>query len=154
MRYRGRAPVIAVATIALLALLVPVLPLADPLHIDVAHHLAPPSLAHLLGQDEYGRDVLSRLLWGARISLAVAGGSASLAPPGISSQLIAKMPISGNSTIPMTVHMFQLAFTPLIGHPVWKLLGSASGLSITPRIGHRKRPTSRFAGVCWMIYSL
>jgi peptide/nickel transport system permease protein len=52
MRHPGLAPVIAVVIIALLALLVPVLPLADPLHIDVAHHLAPPSLAHLLGQDE------------------------------------------------------------------------------------------------------
>ena len=72
-------PVIAVAAIAGLALVVPLLPLDDPLHIDVAHHLSPPSLAHKLGQDEYGRDVLSRLLWGARVSLAVAGGSAALA---------------------------------------------------------------------------
>lgn len=78
----GYVPLVAVAGIALLALLVPILPLADPLHIDVAHHLAPPSLAHLLGQDEYGRDVLSRLLWGARVSLAVAGGSSALACAG------------------------------------------------------------------------
>ncbi len=82
MKSPARAPVIAVAAIALLALVVPVLPLADPLHIDVTHHLAPPSLAHPLGQDEYGRDVLSRLLWGARVSLAVAGGSAALACAG------------------------------------------------------------------------
>jgi peptide/nickel transport system permease protein len=72
-------PVITVATIALVALLVPVLPLADPLHIDVPHHLFPPSMGHLLGQDEYGRDVLSRLLWGARTSLIVAGSSTLLA---------------------------------------------------------------------------
>ena len=78
MRVR-RGPVIAVAAIALVALLVPLLPLADPLHMDVAHHLAPPSLPHPLGQDEYGRDVLSRLLWGARTSLVVAAASASLA---------------------------------------------------------------------------
>ena len=39
----------------------------------------PPSAAHLLGQDEYGRDVLSRLIWGARASLFVAGVSAILA---------------------------------------------------------------------------
>jgi peptide/nickel transport system permease protein len=79
MRRYGSGPVIAVGAIALLALVVPILPLADPLHIDVANHLAPPSLAHKLGQDEYGRDVLSRLLWGARVSLGVAGGSAALA---------------------------------------------------------------------------
>lgn len=74
-----RGPVIAVAAIALVVLLVPLLPLADPLRIDPAHDLAPPSLSHLLGQDEYGRDVLSRLLWGARTSLAIAAASASLA---------------------------------------------------------------------------
>ena len=36
-------------------------------------------MGHLLGQDEYGRDVLSRLLWGARTSLMVAGSSTLLA---------------------------------------------------------------------------
>ncbi|MGE0416840.1 MAG: dipeptide/oligopeptide/nickel ABC transporter permease/ATP-binding protein [Acetobacteraceae bacterium] len=74
-----RPPVIAVAAIAVMALAVPILPLADPVTIEVAHQLAGPSAAHWLGQDEYGRDVLSRLLWGARTSLFVAGASASLA---------------------------------------------------------------------------
>ena len=78
-KWLGRIPILGVAAIVLLALAVPVLPLADPLHIDVAHHLAPPSHAQPLGQDEYGRDVLSRLLWGARVSLSVAAGSAALA---------------------------------------------------------------------------
>jgi peptide/nickel transport system permease protein len=74
-----RGPVIAVAGIALVALLVPILPLADPQHADAARQLASPSLLHPLGQDELGRDVLSRLLWGVRGSLAIAAGSASLA---------------------------------------------------------------------------
>ena len=74
-----RGPVIAVASIALVALLVPILPLADPQHTDAARQLASPSLPHPLGQDDLGRDVLSRLLWGARGSLAIAAGSASLA---------------------------------------------------------------------------
>ena len=56
-------------SIVLLALPAPVLRLPDPVHMDIAHRLAPPSLAHPLGQDEFGRDVLSRLIWGARISL-------------------------------------------------------------------------------------
>src|SRR5215469_11740718 len=72
-------PVIAVGAIALMSVLVPLLPLPDPIRIDVAHHLSSPSFGHPLGQDEYGRDVLSRLLWGARTSLAVAAASASLA---------------------------------------------------------------------------
>jgi peptide/nickel transport system permease protein len=74
-----RGPAIAVAAIAVLAAAVPLLPLADPLHMDVAHRLAPPSAAHWFGTDEYGRDVLTRLLWGARTSLGVAASSAALA---------------------------------------------------------------------------
>ena len=79
MRRMRRGPVVTIAAIALIALLVPVLPLPDPVRIDVAHQLAPPSWSHWLGQDEYGRDVLARLLWGARTSLVVAAASASLA---------------------------------------------------------------------------
>jgi len=43
----------------------------DPLEQDVFHRLKPPERSHLLGTDEYGRDVLSRVIWGTRISLTV-----------------------------------------------------------------------------------
>lgn len=43
----------------------------DPDRIDVLRVLEPPSRAHLLGTDELGRDVLSRMVHGARISLKV-----------------------------------------------------------------------------------
>ncbi len=43
----------------------------DPDRIDILRVLQPPSKAHLLGTDELGRDVLSRIVYGARISLAV-----------------------------------------------------------------------------------
>ncbi len=46
--------------------------------MDVAHRLLGPSWTHLLGQDDLGRDILSRLLWGARSSLTVAIFAASL----------------------------------------------------------------------------
>ena len=72
-------PGIAVAVILLLALSAPLLPLADPVQMDVAHRLAGPAPGHLLGQDEYGRDVLSRLLWGARVSLSVALSASAIA---------------------------------------------------------------------------
>jgi peptide/nickel transport system permease protein len=72
-------PVALVAAIAALALLAPVLPLPDPLRTDVAHRLAPSAPGHWLGRDEFGRDVLTRLLWGARVSLSVAGASAGIA---------------------------------------------------------------------------
>jgi len=69
---------IALAVLAL-AVLVPLLPLADPVRQDIANRLAGPSAAHWLGQDEYGRDVLSRILWGARVSLSVAFAAAAVA---------------------------------------------------------------------------
>jgi peptide/nickel transport system permease protein len=48
----------------------------DPLQINNRNRLKPPSETHLLGTDEFGRDVLSRLLHGARVSAAV--GAATL----------------------------------------------------------------------------
>ncbi len=79
MRALRLGPVVGVAAIALVALAVPVLPLWTPTAMDIMHRLAPPSAAHWLGQDGYGRDVLSRLLWGARSSLGVAVAAAGLA---------------------------------------------------------------------------
>jgi peptide/nickel transport system permease protein len=51
------------------ALLAPVLAPADPLAQDLQRRLQPPGWPHLLGTDEFGRDLLSRVLYGARISL-------------------------------------------------------------------------------------
>ena len=79
MRRMNWVPAVSVAIIVLVALVVPFLGLPDPVQINVSQRLAPPSLSHPLGQDEYGRDVLSRLLWGARVSLAVAFAAAALA---------------------------------------------------------------------------
>ncbi len=63
----------------LLALAAPLLPLADPVSQDIGRRLLPPGAGSWLGRDEFGRDVLSRLVWGARSSLAVALASAALA---------------------------------------------------------------------------
>jgi peptide/nickel transport system permease protein len=43
----------------------------DPGAIDIAHRLEAPSIGHWLGTDDLGRDVLTRILYGARISLMV-----------------------------------------------------------------------------------
>ncbi|SNR67746.1 dipeptide/oligopeptide/nickel ABC transporter permease/ATP-binding protein [Puniceibacterium sediminis] len=69
-------PGTAVAIIVMLVLLAPVLPLADVRGMDIPHRFAPPSAQHWLGQDEFGRDVLARLIWGGRASLFIAIGSA------------------------------------------------------------------------------
>ena len=50
----------------------------DPLTVDSAHALARPSMEHWMGTDSFGRDVWSRIIHGARISLAVGIGSTSL----------------------------------------------------------------------------
>src|ERR1700757_5005592 len=55
----------------LTALSAPVLSPYNPADIDVEKILSGPSQSHLLGTDDLGRDVLSRMIWGARISLLV-----------------------------------------------------------------------------------
>jgi peptide/nickel transport system permease protein len=57
--------------VVLIAILAPVLAPHDPLEQDVFFRLKPPDETHLLGTDYYGRDILSRLLYGARISLVI-----------------------------------------------------------------------------------
>ncbi len=60
-----------VITLGALALLAPILAPYDPTAYNVRQILLPPSPAHWLGTDQIGRDVLSRMLYGARISMAV-----------------------------------------------------------------------------------
>jgi peptide/nickel transport system permease protein len=57
---------------ALCALLAPWLAPHDPAQLDLSRRLLPPSASHWFGTDELGRDVLSRTLYGARVSLTVA----------------------------------------------------------------------------------
>lgn len=52
-----------------IALLAPILPVADPSATDWGAVREGPSAAHLMGTDEIGRDVLARMIWGARASL-------------------------------------------------------------------------------------
>jgi peptide/nickel transport system permease protein len=64
--------ILLLAGFVLAAVFAPLLAPANPATIDLNHRLAPPSAAHLLGSDELGRDILSRILYGARLSLIVA----------------------------------------------------------------------------------
>ena len=54
-----------------ISLLAPWLAPYDPGKIDLTNVLSSPSMNHLFGTDQLGRDVLSRMIWGARISLKV-----------------------------------------------------------------------------------
>jgi peptide/nickel transport system permease protein len=62
---------IIVALLVLIALLAPLLAPYDPDAQDLALRLAAPGAGHWLGTDELGRDILSRLLYGSRATLAV-----------------------------------------------------------------------------------
>jgi len=73
----GRQPLGAVGLLLLLLFLVlalgaPLLARFDPTAIDLLHRLNPPSASHWFGTDELGRDIYSRVVYGARISLEVA----------------------------------------------------------------------------------
>ncbi|WP_338827745.1 ABC transporter permease [Bradyrhizobium sp. 27S5] len=74
-------PIIAVATICLaliilMAIFAPLLAPHDPLLLTPSQRLKPSSAQYLLGTDAYGRDLLSRVIYGARISLVIGLGAA------------------------------------------------------------------------------
>jgi peptide/nickel transport system permease protein len=65
------AGVLLLATFVVAGLAAPWLAPHNPASIDLLHRLEGPSAAHWAGTDELGRDTLSRLMWGARLSLTV-----------------------------------------------------------------------------------
>jgi peptide/nickel transport system permease protein len=71
-----RHPRVAIGGVLLFILLfaaifAPLLTPYDPIAVDASHGLEAPSLAHPFGTDDLGRDVLSRVIYGARVSLSV-----------------------------------------------------------------------------------
>src|SRR5438093_2169866 len=77
-RTLGAAGAAVVLVMLVVAVLATVLAPYDPLAVDFAAMLAPPSGLHWLGTDAFGRDVLSRLIYGSRTALLVGFGSAFL----------------------------------------------------------------------------
>jgi len=89
LRQRGASVGLAVIVIFLLVcVLAPWIAPYDPFDQDLSSALSPPGADHWFGADQYGRDILSRLLWGARYALLailaanglalVVGGTAGL----------------------------------------------------------------------------
>jgi peptide/nickel transport system permease protein len=70
--------VVMIVAIAV-ALFAPLISPYDPLKQDLGNTLARPDRAHLMGTDNVGRDVLSRMIWGTRVSLLAGFGSVALA---------------------------------------------------------------------------
>lgn len=68
----GMFGLLVIILVLMIAVLVPYLPLHSPFVQDLPAALQPPGTpGHLLGTDELGRDLLSRILWGSRITLSI-----------------------------------------------------------------------------------
>jgi len=68
----GMTGAVLVGTFVFLALLAPWIAPYDPAKIDVLNKFQSPDWNHLLGTDHLGRDLLSRIIWGARVALGIA----------------------------------------------------------------------------------
>ena len=67
-----------IAAFILLALAAPILAPYDPFKMGVGKKLQPPDAVHVLGTDEFGRDLFSRLAWGSRLTLQIGLVSVSI----------------------------------------------------------------------------
>ncbi len=83
MRVLSRNPLAAaglllIAIFTLCAIFAPLLAPHDPATIDLPARLSPPSATHFFGTDELGRDIVSRIIFGSRISMMVGAGVVSV----------------------------------------------------------------------------
>lgn len=152
-RFLARNPLafFGVAIIAVsvaLALLAPTLPIQDPLHQDLASRLKGPNAQHWLGTDNFGRDVLSRVVWGGRVSLfvgiiSVAIGALAGVALGVNSGYFGK----GVDAVIMRITDILLSFPPLLlalaicaamGSSLWNVIVAISIVSV-PRFSRLAR---------------
>ena len=139
--------IVALAVIALFAIgavLASVVAPYDPLAQDLASRLQPPSQAHWLGTDQLGRDLLSRILYGARISLIVGVVVVALAGAlGTLVGLIAGYTAGLADEGLMRLTEVFLAFPPLI-------LAMAIAGALGPSLGNA---IIAIAAVTWAVYA-
>jgi peptide/nickel transport system permease protein len=93
----SRLAIAALGVIALSAILAPLIAPHDPLAQDVANRFAGRSREHWFGTDELGRDILSRVIFGARVSLSAGVGATILAaavgiPAGLTAGYFSRWP--------------------------------------------------------------
>jgi peptide/nickel transport system permease protein len=74
----GALGLLLVGIAGLVGLFAPWVAPFDPLALDLAARLAPPGASHLLGTDQAGRDLLSRIIWGSRESLLISFGAVAI----------------------------------------------------------------------------
>lgn len=131
---RGSVPVaglaillVVIAAAAGAGLLLP----RGPNRMDLAHHLAAPfaTWRHVLGTDALGRDLLARLIYGARISLLVGFGAVAVsAPIGVAAGLLAGCAAEWIGDVIMRLADIQLAVpTVLLTIAIVTVLGPGVG---------------------------
>jgi len=136
---RGALAVLVV--VALVGVFGPALAPYDPLALDTAIALQGPTLAHWLGTDYVGRDVLSRLLAGAPVSLLAALLAMSIglvvgAIPGVLSVFAAR-PVEWaalrivDALLALPFILFAIAFAGLLGNGLWPAM-VAIGILLAP----------------------
>lgn len=93
----------------------PLLPLSDPIQIDPTHALYSPGTPYLFGSDQYGRDVLSRVIYGGRVSLLVGPVAVGIAlTPGVVVGLLAGYYGRWLDTLLMRIVDIMLAFPGIL----------------------------------------
>jgi peptide/nickel transport system permease protein len=133
-----------IATFAACALLAPLLAPYDPLAQTLSSRLEPPSAEHWLGTDQLGRDIASRLLYGARISLVI--GVVVVALAGIFGTFVGLVAgYAGGLADEALMRLTEvfLAFPPLI---LAMAIAGALGPSLTNAI-------IAIAAVTWAVYA-
>lgn len=134
--------------ILLVALLAPWLAPFDPIHQNISRGDLPPGPVHILGTDSYGRDVLSRILLGARVSLGIALSAVGLAIT-IGSLVGVIAGYKGGLVDAITIRVIDMLMTfptIILGLMVLAVLGSgmfnltlAISVAITPRFARVAR---------------
>jgi len=108
----GRAGLIIVVVLSLCALLAPALAPYPPNAINVPIRFSPPSAGHWLGTDHLGRDLLSRVIFGARIALGV-----SIAITGLALMVGALLGIAAAYAPPLIERTILIFFDLVSSYP-------------------------------------
>jgi peptide/nickel transport system permease protein len=119
------------------ALFAPWIAPQDPAHIDLPARLMGPSASHWFGTDELGRDILSRIIYGARISMLVGGcvvaasltlglilGSVAGYYGGITDRVLNVVVMNAFMSFPGI--LLAIAFVAFLGHGIFNLIFALS----------------------------
>lgn len=132
-----------IVLVGLMAVFAPLVAPADPNAVDLTSLRSPPSADHLLGTDSAGRDVLSRIIFGARVSLTV-GVAAAISAAGIGTVLglIAGFSRGWLDTVIMRLVDIFLSFPSLIVILLLVAILGPSVITIVVVIAFFEWPTS------------